>query len=576
MLRSLTIENFAIIESVNLDFNQGMTILSGETGAGKSIIIDALSLLVGGRGSVEYIRTGTDRLMVEGLFDISVESSEICTILEDFGLTIDLSQDDLLIRREINQQGKNLIRINGQLANVTILKEIGGFLADIHGQNEHQALLNPQRHLHLLDTFAGSNFKEKLEDYQTQYNHFRTQRKEWLRAQTNDLNQQQRLNFLQFQWDELNKAELVSGEEAILEKTSQQIQNQQEIQEQLTLMNQLLSESENSLLDLLNQTLQAMSRIVNYDDQYPAVEKKLIEYKYEIEEIAHFVANEMVNKLDSREDFDDIEERLSQLSQMKRKFQMDIEELITYRDEIEIEINQIIHRDQYLEGLEKQLLLSYQQCLSLAKELHAERQSAAQELTLAVKSELNDLYMKESLFETRFKKVDEDEELVNLSHSDEAILKLNAWGLDELEFYVATNIGESTKPLVKVASGGELSRFMLALKVIFSQGMDEKVMVFDEIDTGVSGRVAFAIAQKMYQLSKQHQVLAITHLPQVAAIADYQLYIEKKVVDERTQTQVRLLTIEQRYNMIARMMSGEQVTETSIQVVKDMIQQLKQ
>ena len=575
MLRSLTIENFAIIESVAIDFNQGMTVLSGETGAGKSIIIDALSLLMGGRGSTEFIRTDSPKLVVEGLFDVGEEWETIQASVNNFGMDIDLKSDDLILRREINQQGKNTIRINGQLANVSLLREIGNHLADIHGQNEHQSLLNPKQHLQLLDQFAGDKLKNKLNDYQQAYAEYASVRKAWLQAQKQDNQQQQRLSFLQFQWEELDKAQLVAGEEELLEQTSQQIQHQQMIQEQLLTINQLMSEGDITILDQLMQVLDALSKIERFDEHYAEVDQQLTHFKYELEEIAHYFAGELVTKNDAGTEFDELEARLSELSQLKRKYQMDINALMDYRDQIEEEINQIIHRDQYLDQLRSKLLPAYHDALVLAQELHDIRQEASTNISLAVNNELTDLYMKEGVFETRFSPGEVDDQLQASFDSDMKFLALSEQGYDSLEFYVATNRGEGLKPLVKVASGGELSRFMLALKVIFGQAVSDKVMVFDEIDTGVSGRVAFAIAQKMYQLASHQQVLAITHLPQVAAISDHQVYIEKRIIDNRTQTQVRGLSMEERYQAVAMMMSGEQVTDTSLQVVKDMVAQLR-
>lgn len=578
MIESLTIKNFAIIDQISIDFSEGMTVLSGETGAGKSIIIDALGILCGGRGSVEFIRHGESRLTVEGLFSFEELPSELIASMEKFGIELDVQttlRDGLIIRREINQSGKNIIRVNGQLANVTLLKEIGSFLVDIHGQNEHQALLDNQQHLHLLDQFAFSSITETLNAYRQVYSDYQQLRRDWLKAQRNESNQMQRLSFLEFQLSEIEEAELVLEEDEKLEQISKKLQGAQEISLNLSSINVMFSESDTSVLTQVNQIIALLQEIVAYDETYPTLLEQIESINYDLQELAHQIAATEVSDEADNQSIDEVESRLSQLEQLKRKYNMSIAELLEYYDQAAEEVYQIKHREQFMEKLSKQLSEAYAQAKQLADQLHEIRQDKAGALINRIETELADLYMEHSRFSVEFHKANSDNALNEISElkvgQPEGFLSLNEFGYDQIEFYVSTNIGEAMKPLVKVASGGELSRFMLALKSVFGTAGLAKTMVFDEIDTGVSGRVAQAIAEKIHQVSQFHQVLCITHLAQVAAIAEKQLYITKSVSDERTSTQVATLNAEERSEVIAQMMSGKVLTKASLQLAKELL-----
>lgn len=578
MIESLTIENFAIIDQVSIDFKESMTVLSGETGAGKSIIIDALGILCGGRGSIEFIRHGEQRLAVEGLFSFKQLPDGLLQVMEKFG--IELSEaaalaDGLIIRREINDSGKNIIRVNGQLANVTLLKEIGSFLVDIHGQNEHQALLDNQLHLHLLDQFATSALAPIYKQYHVAYASYYQLRKEWLKAQDNESNQMQRLSFLEFQLNEIEEAELVQEEDEKLEIISKKLQGAQEIAHNLGAINLMFTESDTSILTQINQVLGLLQEIITYDETYPSLLAQLESLNYDLQELAHQIAATELSEEADDQSIDEVESRLSQLGQLKRKYNKSIAEIITYYDEIAEEVYQIKHREQFMEKLTKQLVAAYSLAKELADQLHEIRYEKSVTLISQIETELADLYMENSRFDVRFQLTGIDHALKSLSEeiasNQMSFLSLNEFGYDQIEFYVSTNVGEALKPLVKVASGGELSRFMLALKSVFGAAGLAKTMVFDEIDTGVSGRVSQAIAEKIHQVSQFHQVLCITHLAQVAAIAENQLYISKSVSDDRTRTHVVSLDNEERSEVIAQMMSGKILTQASLQLAKELL-----
>lgn len=578
MIERLTIENFAIIDQISIGFTEGMTVLSGETGAGKSIIIDALGVLCGGRGSVEFIRHGEKRLTVEGLFSFEEFPKGLLQSLEEFGIELDVEttlQDGIIIRREINLSGKNIIRVNGQLANVTLLKEIGSYLVDIHGQNEHQALLDNQQHLSLLDQFASKSMAATMKSYELAFTNYQQLRRAWLNAQRNESNQMQRLSFLEFQLNEIEEAELVLEEDEHLEQVSKKLQAAQEIAINISNINRMFSESDTSVLTQVDQIITLLQEIIAYDETFPTLLEQVESVNYDLQELAHQIAaTELTNDTDDQS-IDEVESRLSQLGQLKRKYSMSIPEILAYYDEIAEEIYQIKHREQFMEKLSKELSEAYIKTKLLADKLHELRRAEAEVLVGRIETELADLYMENSRFSVEFHQVTLDTALNAASDLKFALqdefLSLNEYGYDQIEFYVSTNIGEAMKPLVKVASGGELSRFMLALKSVFSSASFEKTMVFDEIDTGVSGRVAQAIAEKIHQISQFHQVLCITHLAQVAAIAEEQLYISKSVTDQRTSTQVSTLNTDERSEVIAQMMSGKVLTQASLQLAKELL-----
>ncbi|HFI0463140.1 TPA: DNA repair protein RecN [Streptococcus suis] len=574
MLKILTIESFAIMDKVNLDFSKGMTVLSGETGAGKSIIIDALGILCGGRGANEFIRKGEDKLLVEGLFTFEKLNPALVQEMTSLGLdTEELLSTGLIIRREINTQGKNMIRVNGQMINVSQLKLIGRHLVDIHGQNEHQALLDNSQHLALIDQLGKQDFISAKEAYAEAYEAYAKVRNQWLAAQKNEKDQVQRLNFLEFQLAEIEAANLVPEEYQALEAMSKKLQNASKIAEGINAINYLLTDSDQAVVSNLSQAIGHLASLTKYDDQYSELLPKLKLIQEELQDHAHTLAlSGQAGDLDDQS-IDEVESRLDQLDQLKRKFGMDIDEILTYYQEISEEIYQIRHRESYLRDLAQALNQAYQTALAASQDLSDKRQTMAGDLVTAIEKELQDLYMPQARFKVDFSPLGQE------SFDLDGIGKVN-WqvlgpeGKDMAEFYAMTNVGEAFKPLVKVASGGELSRFMLALKTVFSRQASPFVMVFDEIDSGVSGRVAQAIAEKIAQVGQIHQVLCITHLAQVAAIANYQLLIQKRVKDERTFTQVDYLEQEGRQQVLAGMIAGKTVTASSRELAAELLQEM--
>ncbi|BCA85304.1 DNA repair protein RecN [Enterococcus saigonensis] len=553
MLVELAIKNFAIISSLRLQFHQGMTALTGETGAGKSIIIDAMGLLCGSRGSSDYIREGSNKCSLEGLFELP-KSSQLNELLHELGIE---TEDELLIvQRDISQSGKNICRVNGRTLTLANLRRIGAFLVDIQGQNEHQELLQPDRHLHLLDQFGGQKFHELLERYQQAYEKFQHLNKQMRKIQVNEQSYVQRVDMLHFQQDEIASANLLPNEEEELVEEREKLGNYQKIVDSLAKSYALLTNDEENSLDGIGAALTNMQDIAHLDNEYETISENLQSAFYLLQDAAGDISRQLDSLSFDEGRLEEVNQRLELIRQLKRKYGESIPEILAYYDEIKKELAESAFSEGQLEQLAKEVHIQEQVVWHFAEELHQERKRIARKLAKAIVTELKELYMEYSQFEVRF-------------NNGKKILHEN--GFDEVEFYLTTNPGEPLKPLVKVASGGELSRMLLALKTIFSQSQGITSIVFDEVDTGVSGRVAQAIAEKIAKIAENSQVLCITHLPQVAAIADYQYYIKKEVSQGRTQTIVSELAPHLRINEIARMLAGAEVTDLTLEHAKELL-----
>lgn len=556
MLQELSVKNFAIISSLQLEFQMGMTVLTGETGAGKSIIIDAMGLLTGGRGSSDYIRQGANKCTLEGLFSMP-KSQELKQLLEELG--IETEEDSLVIQRDISASGKNVCRVNGRIVNITNLKRIGEYLVDIHGQNEHQELMQSERHIDMLDEFGGKKLLAVKEKYTRAYQEYRALEAKVRKRQKNEKEFAQRMDMLHFQSDEIASAQLVAGEEEQLLEERNKLNNFQKIADALTISYAALNGEDDSSLDKIGTSMNELASIESLDPEYKTLSDTVQNAYYLLQEASGDLSR-LIDGLELDEGrLNEVENRLELIRQMKRKYGDSIETILSYYEEITKELAEA----DFLEGgtgdlealLAEKQQAAHQQALTLRKE----RKHLAKELEQQILTELKELYLERTEFEVRF---------TELEHLQEN-------GLDGVEFYITTNPGEPLKPLVRVASGGELSRVMLAMKTIFSQTQGITSIVFDEVDTGVSGRVAQAIADKIYQISENSQVLCITHLPQVAAVADEHYFIEKEIVAGRTETSVRILSEKERVNEIARMLAGSEITKLTIEHAQELLAMAK-
>ncbi|MFD0767928.1 DNA repair protein RecN [Bacillus sp. CGMCC 1.60114] len=567
MLSELSIRNFAIIESLNISFQKGLTVLSGETGAGKSIIIDAISLLVGGRGSAEFVRYGTDKAEIEGLFYIEDENHPCVMKAEE--LDIEIEDGMMILKRDISVNGKSVCRVNGKLVTLSVLKEIGKTLVDIHGQHETQDLMNEDRHLFMLDHFDGDHILVQLEKYQNVYREYEQLKKQLLSLTENEQQMAHRLDLIQFQHEEIRNADLKIDEEQDLLEERLKISNFEKIYKALGDSYRSLTE-DRSGLDHVRNAMNQMESITDLDVAYQENYDAIANSYYLLEEVAY----QLREKLDMMEydpnRLDEIETRLNEIRMLKRKYGNTVEEILAYADKIDQEIFTIENKDVHIETTRKKLKEVEQLILKEAKSLSDMRHNLASRLTTAIHQELKELYMEKTKFEVMIKKKEGtiDDPLV-----EGAPVKMNQDGYDYVEFYISTNPGEPLKPLSKVASGGELSRIILALKSIFSKHQGVASVIFDEVDTGVSGRVAQAIAEKIYRVSVNSQVLCITHLPQVASMADSHLFIRKQIVNERTVTSVTVLNQDEKVTEIARMISGVEITDLTTEHARELLSQ---
>lgn len=567
LLSELSIRNFAIIETLSISFKKGLTVLSGETGAGKSIIIDAISLLVGGRGSSEFVRFGTDKAEIEGLFYF--DNDDHPCLEKAHELDIEVSDGMIILKRDISISGKSVCRINGKLVTLAAMKEIGKTLVDIHGQHETQDLMNEDRHLEMLDSYDYDEVIVKLTSYQDQYNMYVDTKKQLKALTENEQKMAHRLDLLQFQHEEIQKAALKPNEDNELMEERTKIANFEKIFKAVGDAHSSLT-SDNSGLDYVRNAMSQMETISDLDSSLKEIYDTVANSYYLLEEVAY----QLREKLDMMEydpkRLDFIETRLNEIRMLKRKYGNSIEEILEYAANIETEISTIENKDVHIERAKKQLVQLEEACLKEATELSVFRKELAERLTEAIHRELRELYMEKTKFEIVLKNIPGtvDDPLV-----DGAPVKLTRNGYNHAEFYISTNPGEPLKPLTKVASGGELSRIILALKSIFSEHQGVTSVIFDEVDTGVSGRVAQAIAEKIQRVSVGSQVLCITHLPQVASMADNHLFIRKEIINERTITSVTILEGEEKVIEVARMLSGAEITVVTKQHARELLQQ---
>ena len=555
MLQELTIDNLAIIKHLSLEFANQMTVLTGETGAGKSIIIDAVGLLAGGRGSQEFIRRGEEKLRLQGQFALTADPG-LAALLDSLG--IEYEDGTLIIMREIHRNGRNTIRVNGQLINTTMLRQIGAYLVDIQGQNEHQLLLQPEKHLGMLDQYASKQVQPLLTKYQQLYHDYSQLKAAVTKKQANEQQWAQRLDMLHYQVDEIGSAQLKADEEEQLTSERDRLEHFQQINNALQQAVATFNDGEAPVLDQVATVMEAINGIAEFDDDYDSLSKSLNDAYYALQD----VANQAGQQLDLLE-FDDqrlaeIDQRLTVIGDLEHKYGDSVAKVLDYYAKIKKELDTMEAAADSNNDLEARLATAQEQLQTVGEELSRVRQQAAHQLAAQVHQQLAELYMAKADFEVHFAK--------------QVSGTFTPTGIDEVEFYIRTNPGESMGPLAKIASGGELSRVMLALKTIFAANEGVTSIIFDEVDTGVSGRVAQAIADKIRLIAANSQVLCITHLPQVAAVAQHHFLIKKAVHDERTTTTVTSLAAVQRVNELARMLSGEKVTKLTKEHAQELLQ----
>ncbi|MCH4986213.1 DNA repair protein RecN [Macrococcoides goetzii] len=554
MLLSLSIKQFAIIEALEIELKDGLTVLSGETGAGKSIIIDAIGQLIGMRASQNLVRHGENKAIVEGIIDIDHNPR-----VKDMLIEKDIPLDDfMLVKREILKTGKSICKINNQTVTLTELKSIMQELLDIHGQHETQTLLKPKYHLTLLDDYAKGNYDTLLSEYKTTFKQYVEKTNELKNLQQKDEELLQRLDLIKYQHKELSEKKLIASEKETLTEEINRLQNYEKLNDALTKSVNLLSE-ENQILDLLFEFNASLKEV---DEIIPNKFSKTLEDSeglyYILDDAKHALHDAMTQNEYDENELNQLETRMNEIQFLERKYGKPLNELIPFIDELEKEINTIENIEESTTQLMNEIQQTKSKLLSLGNDLSKARRRVAQTLRNEILDEIHNLEMKSANFEMAFTKTEP-----------------TATGIESLEFMISPNKGEPLKPLEKIASGGELSRMMLALKSIFAESKGKTAILFDEVDTGVSGKVAQKMAEKMYDISQQIQVICISHLPQVAAISDHHLYIEKKEQDDRTTTSVTELDGESRIKEVARMISGVEVTPLTLEHAAELINQNK-
>ncbi len=558
MLVELDIKNFAIIKALKVRFQEHMTVLIGETGAGKSIIIDAVSLLMGGRSQKEMVRSGEKKAVITGLFEIDNQAAKITELCEQYGLPI--SDGQLVISRELAVKGRNVVRINGQLTTLNVLRELGYYLVDIHGQNDQQILMDQDRQIDLVDNYAPEQFKKELAEYQANFATWEklSDRLNHLRSDAQELAQKQ--DILTFQSEELSSANLTDPtEDEQLEEEYNELSNYQKIVDTANYLMQLYDDDEHGLETLLGNAQSAANELGEYGAKFKDIAKTIDDGVFALSD----ARSELSNVLDEM-DFDEeryqyVTSRLDLLNSLKKKYGPTLQDVFAFYEKVQKELSQYETGGLDEEKLQKEVAQVESKLTEEAKKLHQMREKVANTLEEKIKQELKDLYMAKARF------------AIDISTTKGFTKK----GTDEVVFLIAPNPGEDLMPLVKIVSGGEQSRLILALKAIFSRVEPVGTMIFDEIDTGVSGRVSAAIGKKLHSIGQNKQVIAITHSPQVAAASDQKYLVAKEVKDGATYTQIGPLTQEETVTAIAEMMAGSDVTQAAKQNAKDLMRSFK-
>lgn len=546
MLRSLDIKNVAVIENLNIEFKGGLTVLTGETGAGKSIIIDSINMILGSRTDKTLVRYGASKAFVSAFFDAEDRFGEL---FEDLGIQ---QEDGIIISRSMSADGKSIARINGVMVPLNVLRDIAANLVNIHGQQDNQAILNDSEHIGFLDEYAGC--AELLSDYGEKYAQARDLKKRLDALKTDEEEKLRRIDMLRFQIDEIEKADLKSGEKERLLEERDIAANSAKIVAGVSAAYSALYENDRaSAYDEISVAADALSEISGYEKNIAELYSRLTDVKYAVEDIVHELRG--INPEFDENYLNEIEERLNTITKIEKKYGGDYEAVTEFYENAANELLTLKNSDEAAENLEKELSDKKNELKHVGEAIYLKRKTAGEKLSRAIEKELADLDMEKAKFS------------VFLEHKD-VFLKN---GMDEVKFMISTNPGEPAKPLTKIASGGELSRTMLAIKTVLAECDSTDTLIFDEIDTGVSGKAAQKIAAKLWSLGKNRQVICISHQPQPAAFADNHYYIEKTVDKDSARTSVRELSDAERELEVARITDGADITETSLTHASEMI-----
>ncbi len=560
MLTELSIKNFAIIDELHVTFTRGLNVISGETGAGKSIIMGAVSLLLGDRASSDAIRFSEDSAVVEALFDLS-ENEDTRKKLKETGMG---EHDELVLKRVVSRNGKNKIYINGNMATLGMLSSFGESLVNICGQREHQVLLDADNHIDILDKFGG--LISLRNEFSGLYGEWQASKRKRDEMEKRNNEKREREELLRFQLDELEKSKLEVGEDVSLHDEKRILVNAKKLDEYAGRAHDALYAGEGSVLERLDGIVSIIKEIKNIDPGLKISEEDVESAFFTLEEIAFVLRDYVKNITFDPARLEDIENRLAYLGKLKRKYGETIEAILHRKEEIESELKAMAYLGEEITRVSEEIEQTGKLLLEKAGELSGKRKGVSKVLKKAVEDEIHSMRMVDTVFEVRF-----------ADHSGAEVLSfLDVKGMDEVEFYLSTNVGEALLPLNRIASGGELSRIVLAMKKVLAGSGAVGTVVFDEVDSGIGGAVAEVVGKKLRDVSKHHQVICITHLPQIACFGDAHFLVSKEVYDNRTNTDVGLLSEKQRIDEITRMLGGVEVTEKTREHASEMLKMCKE
>jgi DNA repair protein RecN (Recombination protein N) len=552
MLTELRIQNFAIISELTLSLSPGFVVFTGETGAGKSIIIDAVELLLGGRADSTMVRTGAEVALIEGVFQLETTIQEgVAQILEREGLLDDIGF--CVLAREIRREGRNICRINGRTVNLGLLTELGGRLVDVHGQSEHLSLLRVKEHLHLLDRFAQD--ENILASYQNSFHQYLDIYQELEELKTREQDAARRTEFLTYQINEIEAAALQIGEDIELSDERIRLSNSEQLARLTEDIISALDEPPDERLsasDLLGRAAEAAGRLAKIDPGTEDFSTQAQSLTESASELARFLRVYRDSVEHNPHRLDEIEDRLSLMASLKQKYGGSIDSILEHGRSAQVELENLTHADERIQALESELAKQAQKLSEVGRELSEVRRQAGGDLSKLIERELRDLKMDGAQFSVSIQWNDDADGL----QIDERTIRFDATGFDEVEFLVEPNPGEGLKSLTKTASGGETSRLMLGLKSVLALADRTPTLIFDEIDQGIGGRVGAIVGQKLLGLAENHQVLCVTHLPQLAAFGDQHFKVDKEVVEERTVTRTTDLSVDGRIPELAQMLGG--------------------
>ncbi|NLN14982.1 MAG: DNA repair protein RecN [Tissierellia bacterium] len=556
MLLELTIKNFAIIDDLKINFSKGLNVLTGETGSGKSIIIEALGIVLGGRGTKDLIRSGEGRAFLQAVFVIE-DDSKIKPLLEEKGILIDES-NLLIISRELSTSSPSISRINDKVVTLNLLNKITHNLVDIFAQHEHQSLLNVSNHKEIIDSFGDEDHKSLKNKIKSLYEKYNNEKKQLEKMSLNNMERERMIDLYKFQIEEIDSAQLTEYDDEEIEKDYRKLTNIMEIAKGIgQVVESFKSDGYDSfsLLDLLNSIISTLNGLIKFDEDLLTYLDRLKDINFELQDIYSDLIYYMDNIELDEERLKLLDERLDLVNKLKKKYGSTVKSILEYRDKTAASLEKLLNYEEELEALKARIKTYEEELYSLSQKLSGGRKAIAKKIEKAITEELDELNMQNVKFKVDFKES-----------------SLASDGIDQIEFLISTNVGEDLKPLSKISSGGEMSRIMLAFKSILAQYDGIPTLIFDEIDTGISGRTAQIVGEKIYKIAKNRQVISISHLPQIASMADSQYSIFKKKVGNKVSTFIKKLDGEERIYELAKLLGGVDVTETTINHAKEMLQ----